>query len=242
MTKLLLASVAVTLIGVGCAEAADTAYPTKAPTAAPAFSWTGCHIGTHLGQGSGHTTFRDTVPDGAIDQNGTLNTAHTEMSGGFYGGQLGCDTQFSGNWVAGLQGSAAVSNITGSDFDAFNVQWNLRARTDWFGDVSGRIGWAIDRALVYGRGGVAFAHNRFEIENNAINIGTPMATRVGWTLGSGIEWAFASNWSVFLEGGFYNFDRKTVHFNGDAPSGQAPFNVFSKEMMETVKFGVNYRM
>jgi hypothetical protein len=46
---------------------------------------------------------------------------------------------------------------------------------------------------------IAGAHDNFEIENANINLGEPSPTRTGWIVGSGIEWAFAPAWSVFLE-------------------------------------------
>jgi outer membrane immunogenic protein len=67
--------------------------------------------------------------------------------------------------------------------------------------LTGRVGFAVDRVLLYPRGGLARAHNKFEIENTAILDGTPSATRIGLVIGSGIEWAFAPCVSIFLEAG-----------------------------------------
>ena len=235
---------AAALIVAGHAGAADLSYPKAPPmAAAPAFSWTGCRVGTHAGMGSGHTTMRDPVPNGNIDATMTGQTANTDMSGGLFGGQIGCDYQFGGNWVTGLEGSLSTSNITGTNQDQFNFNWTLRARTDWLGSATSRFGWAIDRALVYGRAGAAAAHNNFEIENGNINLGQPSATRWGWTVGSGIEWAFAANWSVFLEANYYRFADKDVRFQGNIPlAGNPPFIVRTKESIEALKFGVNYRL
>jgi outer membrane immunogenic protein len=226
------------------AGAADLGYPAKAPLApAVLFSWTGCHVGTHAGAGSGHTTMRDPVPNGNIDATMTGQTANTDMSGGLFGAQAGCDYQFSGNWLAGIEASASRSDITGTNQDQFNFNWTLRAQTDWFGSVTGRFGWVVDRVLFYGRGGVAFAHNKFEIENANINLGQPSLGRTGWTVGSGVEWPFAPTWSVFLEADNYGFGQKGVRFQGNIPlAGNPPFIVLTRETIEAFKFGVNYRL
>ena len=233
------------MTGIASASAADLGYPAKVPQPArtPTFNWTGCHIGAHAGEGSGHTRMRDPVPNGDIDATMTGQTANTDMAGGFFGGQVGCDYQLNGNWVAGVEASASGSNITGTNQDQFNFNWTLRAQTDRFGAVTGRVGWAVDRVLLYGRGGVAFAHNKFEIENANINLGQPSMGRVGWTLGAGVEWAFAPTWSVFLEANHYQFGEKDVRFQGNIPlAGNPPFDVRTKETVDAIKFGVNYRL
>lgn len=244
MKKHLLTTVAVLVLGAaGSAGAADLRLPTKAPAMMPAaFSWSGCYIGGRTGLGAGHTTWQDVDVPGDIDGNGFGNTANTDMSGALYGGQIGCDYQFSGNWVFGVQGMLAGSTITGTNMDQFNATWTLRDKVDWYGDATGRLGFAVDRVLVYTRGGFAWSHNKFEIENSGFNLGTPAATRFGWTLGTGVEWAFAPSWSVFMEGDYYNFTGQNVLFAGNAATGNGPFNVKTSQTMETLQFGVNYRL
>jgi len=244
MKKRLLTGTAIgAVMAVTTAYAADMGIPMKAPMMpAPQFSWTGCHAGVNLGLGNGETRWTDTVPDGNIDGSTTTNrTALTDISGGVGGGQLGCDMQFSGNWVAGIGGLINWSNIASSSQDQFNAPWNLRDQVDWYGSVTGRLGASIDNVLLYGKGGVAFAHNRFAIENSGVSLGTPSDTRVGWTVGAGVEWAFAPHWSVFLEGNYYGFDSKTETFNNVAGFINPPFTINVQPSFETVTFGVNYR-
>jgi outer membrane immunogenic protein len=192
--------------------------------------------------GTGQTGWKDTVPDGNIDGNTATNrTARTDIAGGVAGGQLGCDTQFSGDWVAGIAGSLNWSNIASSSQDQFNAPWNLRDQVDWYGTVTGRVGASIDHVLLYGKGGLAFAHNRFAIENSGVSLGTPSDTRVGWTVGAGLEWAFAPHLSFLLEGNYYGFAAKTVTLNNVAGFDNAPFTINVQPSFETFTFGVNYR-
>jgi outer membrane immunogenic protein len=226
------------------ALAADLAMPPGyrgAPPTPAYFSWTGCYIGTHSGLAAGHTTWHDSVPDGAIDATFSGQTANTDMSGAIYGVQVGCDYQFNGNWVIGIDGSVSRATLTGTNMDQFNNTWTLRSQADWFGALSGRIGVAVDRVLVYTRAGAAFAHNKFEIENTGFLDGTPSVTRTGWMVGSGIEMAFAPCWSVFVEADYYSFGNANVSFAGDVFNPTPPFTVQSKLTIETLKFGVNYR-
>lgn len=237
----LLATAAVAVVS--SANAADLSpMYRKAPPSAPTFSWTGCHIGTHTGLGAGHTQWTDTQGDGNIDASFTTRTAHTDMSGALYGGQLGCDMQLNSNWVIGLEGSISASDITGTNQDQFNAPWTLRNNNDWFGSVTGRLGFAApNNVLLYTRGGVAFAHNNFEIENSGVTLGMPSSTVVGWTIGSGIEWAFAQSWSVFTEANYYSFGNQTQTFNVVPGFINLPTTINTKQQIETLTIGVNFR-
>ena len=63
-------------------------------------------------------------------------------------------------------------------------------------------------------------------------------TRVGWTIGAGMEWAGWENWSVKLEYDYLDFGSRTVTFN-DPVLGAA--NISVSQRISEVKLGVNYR-
>src|SRR5579872_173668 len=244
-TRLLAGTAVAAMMAGSSAYAADlpTKTPYPAPVVAPQFSWSGCHMGGNTGLGAGHTKFTDTKPDGNIDNDLlalTARTANTDLSGSVFGGQVGCDVQFS-NWVVGIAGSLNWSDITGTNMDQFNQTWTLRDKMDWYATVTGRIGTAINNMLLYGKGGVAFAHNKFEIENSGVTLGTPADVRTGWTIGTGIEWSFAPNWSAFVEANYYGFASKTETFNVVPGFINPPTTINVKPSFETLTFGVNYR-
>jgi outer membrane immunogenic protein len=236
------------VVAAGSANGADMSAPyIKTPMPAPVFSWTGCYAGTQSGLGSGHAKWQDVDTPGDIDGLGGGRTANTDMSGAVYGGQIGCDYQggpwfMGGNWVVGLQGMVSGSTVTGTNQDQFNAPWTLRDRIDWFGSVTGRFGTTItDRALLYVRGGVAWAHNKFEIENSGFNLGNPTNSQVGWTLSTGLEYALSPAWSVFVETSYYDFGSKNVGFIGN-PATNAPFTLKASQTLETFQIGVNYHL
>jgi len=239
MTMRLLAGAAMALLAAGdAATAADLGFPTKAA----GMSWTGCHVGIQGGLGAGHNTWRDQpAAAGFVDANAVGETANTDMSGGLVGGQVGCDMQFSGAWVAGIQGMMAASDIAGTNMDQFNDTWSLRTGVSWLAAGTGRLGFAVNNVLLYGRAGGAWAHDRFEIENADVNLGTPQATRLGWTAGAGMEWLFAPNWSAFLEVDYYGFSGTNVAFPGNAAAATPSFIANTSLSLETFQVGVNYR-
>ncbi len=244
MRMALLGSVAASALAVSGAFAADLGMPMKSPVAPPppAPSWTGCYVGTQGGLGNGHTKWTDSVPDGNIDAFSTSNrTANTDLSGSVYGGQIGCDLQFNGTWVVGLQGLFAGSDITGTNMDQFNNTWSLRDKIDWYASATARLGWTANNVLVYVRGGAAWAHNKLEVENTNVTIGTPEYTQLGWTVGSGLEWAFTPGFAVFVEGNYYNFANKTSSLTATPGLDNAPFTFNTKQDFETLTIGLNYR-
>jgi outer membrane immunogenic protein len=109
---------------------------------------------------------------------------------------------------------------------------------DYFVTVRGRLGFAMDRALIYGTGGFAWAHN-----NATVNIAAgPFSARLfddkdhtGWTAGGGIEWAFTNNWSAKVEYLYMDLGSKGYTFVGGLP----PVNVDLK--VHTAKIGLNYK-
>jgi outer membrane immunogenic protein len=239
MKKTLLAGVATGALAiVAPANAADLRMPVKAaPAVAPApyFSWTGCYIGTHVGWGWGRKDF-----------NGVLNSSShipvrssVDTSGALFGGQLGCNYQLQNNFVIGLEGS-----VSGADINGFNIGTGcssqlLRAKTDFLGSITGRIGWTgwNPAVLFYFKGGVAFAHDRYE-HTTTFAVGDQ--SRTGWTIGLGAEWAFAPSWTAFVEWDHYDFGTKSVTLTPFDDPGEINF-LDVKQTVETVRIGVNYR-
>jgi len=106
--------------------------------------------------------------------------------------------------------------------------------------VRGRAGYALDRFLVYGTGGAAFGNVRASFSNGPASA----ATEAGWTVGAGVEVAFAPNWSakgeylfVNLADGSCTTDCAIVDVSGTPviPNATVKFNE------SIVRGGVNYR-
>lgn len=211
--------------------------------------WTGCHVGLNIGGGWGQTQWKDSVVNtalqqGDIDGNNLGGVATTNMTGGVLGGQIGCDYQFANNWVVGVNGAFSGSTISGDNTDQFNRDWPLHSNVDWYGGVTGRLGYSpVSNLLIYARGGFAFADQRAQVINAGFVIGSgALPLRTGWTAGGGVEWAFAPNWSVFVEGNYYDFGTQENWFSGNLISGQPPFGARMKTTLETVTVGVNYHI
>jgi outer membrane immunogenic protein len=195
MKKILLSGVALAaLFAAAPAYAADVPVRQQQPyykaAPAPVFNWSGFYFGGHVGYGWGDTTVA-----GDVD--------------GFLGGlQAGYNWQFSRNVVFGIEGDISGTDMNNSP--AFG-------HVDYLGTLRARLGYAWDRSMLYGTGGLAW--------NRSSNLGFH-DTDTGYALGLGFEWAFAPSWSAKVEYMYYNFDNVTTIGNTD---------------ISTVKLGLNYR-
>jgi outer membrane immunogenic protein len=124
------------------------------------------------------------------------------VSGGTVGGQIGYRWQTPSSWVFGLEAQGNWADFKGSNASLqFPGQTN-QTRIDSFGLFTGQIGYAWNRTLLYVKGGAAVTDNHYTAVSTLpplIGVDTANEARWGATLGAGIEYAFAQNWSLGFE-------------------------------------------
>jgi outer membrane immunogenic protein len=216
--KFLLASVGA-IAFTGSAFAAD--LPSRAPPPvylppAPIFTWTGIYLGGQIGYawGSGNLNFNGFDPFTGV---AVTNGFGGSPSGVIGGAHVGYQYQIN-QWVVGLEGSVdgtSLNRTVNAGFPGFlfpgsvtTVSASTSANIQ--GSIRGRLGVAWDRALIYATGGVAFGG--FKTDYSIVDAAVPLFannnfsnTRVGWTVGGGIDYAVTNNWSVFAEYRYTNF-------------------------------------
>jgi outer membrane immunogenic protein len=254
MKKTLLAAVVMSMpVFAGSALAADLAIKTPS---AHAFSWSSCYLGMHAGGAFASKDMTDPVAlaegdaasQGALGAYTSVTTANVSPSGAVVGGQLGCDYQFAPNWVAGIEGMASGSDLLGGTTVGLPGGYagenaSVSSRTTFLSSVTGRLGYAIDHTLFYGKAGVAWADNRYDVTGSYQGAAVALEgfdTRTGWTAGAGVEWAFSRNWSVNLEYDYYSFGRGTALLSDSGSSFSGPLD--AKQSIQVVKAGVNFHM
>jgi opacity protein-like surface antigen len=177
-----------------------------------------------------------------------VTTAHTSSSGAVIGGQFGCDYQFAPNWVVGAEGALSGATMKGHTTVALPLgnpgdTALVTARTDFLSSVTGRLGYAADRWLLYVRGGAAWAGDKYSVKGAFQGTGFDFEgsdTRLGWTVGGGVEWAFSDAWSARLEYDYYQFGNRTISMLDNINAFSGPLDV--KQNVQTVKVGVNFHM
>jgi len=247
------AALAVTLAGP--ALAADLPMKSQTPYVEPRFSWTSCYVGGHAGGGRGSKAMTD--PVFLVEENliapGTttgVTTVNTSPTGAVIGGEIGCDYQFSSNVVVGIEGTASGSTMRGSQIvslhDSPPDTALVQANNDFLASVTGRIGYAFDTVLVYGRGGFAIAGDKYNVSGGSVaGNGTPfnfqgLDNRVGYVVGGGVDWAISRHWSVNVEYDYYQFGHGNILMT-DGISGLTGV-VDVKQSVQVVKVGFNFHI
>ena len=222
--------------GAQVASAADMAVKAR-PMAPPvAFSWTGCYVGGNVGGLWGRKDWNDTAT-GIFD-------GSNDTSGWLAGGQVGCNYQ-TGAWVFGIQGDYDWTNANHRDVtfvpSSFAAGTLLESQMRGLASVTGRVGYSWDRFLGYVKGGGAWVRDNYAQYSAAgIQLDTASETRSGWTVGVGGEYAFAPNWSAFVEYDYYGFGTRTVPFTF-VSTGAFSYNEDIRQTINVVKIGVNWR-
>ena len=132
------------------------------------------------------------------------------------GGQAGYNHQF--GWIVpGLEADLGYMGFNGGRLSPpqFDPQQQTHAVSSGglFGTVTGRLGIAVDRALLYVKGGFAYANFRLGVTDSVPPLTTDATERLtytGWTIGGGVEFALTQNWLIKTEYQFMDFGRKSI--------------------------------
>jgi outer membrane immunogenic protein len=242
MRTLLLAGAGLIALLGGSSSAADLARP--GPVYAPpppliaVFTWTGCYIGGNAGGILAHSDWSDTF----VGDFGS-NTP----SGPLGGVQAGCNYQ-AGGFVVGIQGDYDWTSINGSVANgipaAVTFQLTDQVQLKSLASVTGRVGQAWDRFLVYVKAGGAWLQGNYSFQT----FGTPVAptvslTQTGYTVGVGGEYAFLNWLTGFVEYDYYNFSNSnpSTLVCTAAVCGIATTGVNVRTDINVVKAGLNLK-
>jgi outer membrane immunogenic protein len=197
MKKIIFGSViSAALASATVAMAADLPRRNVAPAApayaAPVFTWTGFYAGLNAGYGWNAFT------DGGKGLFGNANGGNIGLTGG-YNYQIG-------QYVLGVEGDYNFMNAKGTSGVYVGEQNNLAT-------LRGRLGYAVDRVLLFGTAGYAGASIKTA---NASTSGTQWYN--GYVLGGGLEYAFTNNISAKAEYLWNDLSSKTI-LNGASTAG-----------------------
>ncbi|WP_158813191.1 outer membrane protein [Methylocapsa sp. S129] len=270
-------AVALALLWIGPALAAD--LPTRKgmpdpPPPAP-YNWTGFYIGVNAGYGWDGQNGR-LSGDPSLARFFSANIFPTSLSlnsgGGLVGGQIGYNWQVEPSWVLGLETDLQWAQINGSEsltpvptrvvFDPFAT--SISKTLDWFGTARLRAGFLpMPNVLVYGTGGLAYGAvkvsfrtqdtlfaNLAACPGDSCAVGGNSATKVGGTLGGGVEVALNANWSIKGEYLYANLGKLNataaqvaggVSCNANPTASGCGFKASSRFQENIAHAGVNYK-
>jgi outer membrane immunogenic protein len=252
INKLLLSITALGMLGTVSASAADMAVKSPYVEAPRAFSWSGFYLGLHAGYGWGSNEW-DFL--GVVELPGvTGNPLSPKTNGVLAGVQAGANYQL-GTWVFGMEadwalmrGRASASGPVFTGPGNLPITATAMSQIDWLATFTGRLGYAADRSLFYVKAGVAAAEYKDDYSillvttpPQMVDFGTKTNTLVNWTVGGGIEHAFAPNWSAKIEYNYVNLGTTSGNFNFTGAAASLTFQQNVEHKLQIVKVGANYR-
>jgi outer membrane immunogenic protein len=259
MKKLLLA-LAFAGLGTGSALAADLATRpyTKAPppVITPAYNWKGFYVGVNAGAVLSRSAF-DYTPSNffaGVTTLGPDGTARFNRTGFTGGGQAGYNWQ-TGAFVLGVEGDInytdvrSVGSITRGPVPGLSLGYTVSesSKSDWLATARARAGVTAGNALFYVTGGLAVADYNFTQTGLFPNCpcattATISKTKVGWTVGAGVEYAINAAWSVKAEYLYVDIGSESFADNlGAFGLPQASFTHDVRLTENIGRVGLNYR-
>jgi outer membrane immunogenic protein len=244
------------------ANAAD--MPVKAPTYNPPMAvgnWTGFYIGANAGWS--WLSKSDAAIGGSsivlISQPVTVPFSVGLQPDGFLGGfQFGYNYQFAPQWLVGIEADLDFADIKDSGNIGLPpggipaVTTSASERIKSLGTLRGRFGFLPNPALLlYGTAGLAIG--QVDYSGNIVEFPTAVPTgrvfaasssptKAGWTIGGGIEWAFARNWSAKVEYLHYDLGSETITGAQTNPVDPTQFATYSFNTRGSIaRAGINVR-
>lgn len=170
--------------------------------------------------------------------------------------------------LAGVSSACALGHLgdtTPFNVAALPVTSNLSEKIEWFGTVRGRVGSTFTPTILgYVTGGLAYGQVRATDTVGGTNVTNPggqgvnggtvltpvsasfgnTSTRVGWTVGAGVEGVVSGNWTAKLEYLYVDLGNVSGSFVTPivAPSGAFVTAGYSSHITDNIlRVGVNYR-
>lgn len=237
------------LFGVAVAPAMAADLPVKAtatPSVSPAWNWTGFYVGAHGGGVWGRADIAHSpipAPPGfafAVDAAAVTaaNSPRLNPKGFLAGVHAGYNLQ-SGSFVWGLEADFSYFRLRANSAGQFFFPSTLPGgvlgpptltftaatdiNTDWLATLRPRLGLAAGNALFYVTGGLAVTNERVNQFSSVLNGATLASsiseTRLGWTVGGGVEYLLTPNWTIRAEYLHLDFGTANGAGIGGIPAG-----------------------
>ena len=198
------------------------------------YSWTGFYTGAHAGWGWSKQGWTDVFP------NATRDRGDFDADDWLAGAQIGYNYQIN-QFVLGIEADGNFTAIKGSRLNALhnpaapapNTPLFVNLAVEGLVTAAGRLGWAWNNVLLYGKGGVAFVRNHLQYTNAAA--GNAHEWKRGWMAGGGAEYGITPSISAKLEYNYMDFGTQRYHLIDSDDL------VDLKQNVHVVKVGLNWR-
>jgi outer membrane immunogenic protein len=202
---------------------------------------------------TGDTAVQSAIADGYLpvslgDSSNTFGAVGAQFGYNYQMQQMVIGFEADLDWADGVRSTnfAAppnIANLTNVGHQSVGLEWLGTARL--------RAGYAFDRALIFATGGLAYggvkaesSASEYDGSNTDVFAGSASGTKVGYTLGGGLEYAFASNMSLKGEYLYYDLGKAdyAVAAANSVAQGEGLFvNASQRLDGSLVRFGLNVR-
>jgi outer membrane immunogenic protein len=223
-------------------KAAKKTVKTDSPAAPAAggYDWTGAYIGAHAGYGWGKAdTDFNPLPSAATFINlapTTLQLRPRGFNGGVQGGYnwqfghlvVGGETDFTWSDMRRTRTVTPITQNNGTPFPGAGFITTTQ-KTEWFGTLRPRLGYAAGKLLIYGTAGLAYGNVRSSANVDFRPFGTVQypaflsKTTAGWTAGGGMEIGITKHLSIKSE--YLYYDLGKINTVASASPALPPFQV-----------------
>ena len=156
----------------------------------------------------------------------------------FWGGVVvGAEAMF--DWVPNTSNTI---NVTGGG-PATGSTATATINNRWLTTATGKLGYAWDRVLLYGKGGGAWvgtSNPSFTVGGAPASFATNSSNNFRWTAGLGVEWAFAGSWSARAEWDYVRLQNQSFTVAGGPPFGGDVISVNNRSI-NMFTAGLNYK-
>jgi outer membrane immunogenic protein len=249
-----------TLSGVAVADTIATPTPSSTKST---YNWTGAYVGGFVGGATGSDVSNTAAMTSynALWNDGNANNNYSNNASFIGGGTVGYNWQIGKTpYLVGLEGEYGYLSQKNSKTDPNATTWNAAhpnvlpqsnsqsstsIGADYgYGLVGGRLGYALDRSLIYIKSGAVFTtvNSSWSDTNYEFN-GTSNKATTGYALGAGFEFAVPFKY-------FTNVTVKTEYLYFGIPtsnkinSSDGNFSITTSQStsgIHTAKIGVNYK-
>ncbi len=204
----------------------------------PVFTWTGFYIGGQAGYVWGSDKIREVTTATGLPTGINRNLSPSGVAGGLHAGYNYQINQL----VLGVEGDIEATSVKRRVVGYPVVATaSVNTKEQWQGSLRARVGYAFDRAMIYGTGGVAFADWKHTYTDNAVPFARTFSnTRTGWTLGAGLEYAITNNWTARAEYRYTDFGRSTNVLPAALAGTFTGMSYRHRENDSAVRIGVSY--
>ena len=169
---------------------------------------------------------------------------------------LGIETDFDAFDLGGTRQGNGIFPVAGPSGvlpagTAYSITTSVD--TDWLWTFRGRVGILVQpNLLVYATGGVALTNLAvsfaYSDTNGGATSGSASATKTGWTIGAGLEWALNNHWSVKGEYLYLDFGSvgtsgtfSVTSTGGFKATGTSTVNTAADLTAHIARVGLNYK-